>query len=64
MTLNRIECHFRPLREFVLNASDYVSHSEVAVAFRPFATPILPMSARGFRYERLRRPGPSSKKRD
>jgi len=32
--LNRIECHFRPLREFVLNASDYTSHSEVAVAFR------------------------------
>jgi Homeodomain-like domain/DDE superfamily endonuclease len=34
--LNRIECHFRPLREFVLNASDYSSHREVAVAFRRY----------------------------
>jgi Homeodomain-like domain/DDE superfamily endonuclease len=34
--LNRIECHFQPLREFVLNASDYASHSEVAVAFRRY----------------------------
>src|ERR687885_2561293 len=34
--LNRIECHFRPLREFVLNASDYSSHSEVALAFRRY----------------------------
>ena len=34
--LNRIECHFRPLREFVLNASDYASHAEVAVAFRRY----------------------------
>ena len=34
--LNRIECHFRPLREFVINASDYASHSEVAVAFRRY----------------------------
>jgi hypothetical protein len=32
--LNRIECHFQPLREFVLNASDYASHAEVATAFR------------------------------
>jgi transposase len=31
--LNRIECHFRPLREFVLNASDYISHADVAIAF-------------------------------
>jgi transposase len=34
--LNRIECHFRPLREFVLNASDYTSHAEVAAAFRRY----------------------------
>ena len=34
--LNRIECHFRPLREFVVNASDYVSHADVAVAFRRY----------------------------
>jgi hypothetical protein len=34
--LNRIECHFRPLREFVLNASDYTSHADVAVAFRRY----------------------------
>jgi hypothetical protein len=34
--LNRIECHFRPLREFVLNASDYASHAEVALAFRRY----------------------------
>jgi transposase len=34
--LNRIECHFRPLREFVLNASDYASHAEVARAFRRY----------------------------
>ncbi|MGI8826457.1 MAG: hypothetical protein ACR2JC_12575 [Chloroflexota bacterium] len=34
--LNRIECHFRPLREFVLNASDYVSHAEVSIAFRRY----------------------------
>ena len=34
--LNRIECHFRPLREFVLNASDYSSHGEVALAFRRY----------------------------
>ena len=34
--LNRIECHFRPLREFVLNASDYASHADVAVAFRRY----------------------------
>ncbi|HEY3059583.1 MAG TPA: transposase [Chloroflexota bacterium] len=32
--VNRIECHFRPLREFALNASDYASHAEVAVAFQ------------------------------
>jgi len=34
--LNRIECHFNPLREFVLNASDYSSHAEVAEAFRGY----------------------------
>jgi len=34
--LNRIECQFRPLREFVLNASDYASHAEVALAFRRY----------------------------
>jgi len=31
--LNRIECHFQPLREFVLNAADYASHADVARAF-------------------------------
>ena len=34
--LNRIECHFRPLREFVVSASDYPSHTDVAVAFRRY----------------------------
>src|SRR5436190_3175983 len=34
--LNRMECHFRPLREFVVNASDYASHIDVAVAFRRY----------------------------
>jgi len=34
--LNRIECHFQPLREFVLNASDYGSHAAVAIAFRRY----------------------------
>jgi transposase len=34
--LNRIECHFRPLRECVLNASEYASHAEVALAFRRY----------------------------
>jgi transposase len=33
---NRIECHFQPLREFVLNASDYARHADVAVAFRRY----------------------------
>ena len=32
--LSRIECHFRLLREFVLNTSDYTSHADVAIAFR------------------------------
>lgn len=30
--LNRIECHFAPLREFVLRNSDYHSHAELAKA--------------------------------
>ena len=34
--LNRIDATFRPLREFVLNASDYASHADVAVAFRRY----------------------------
>lgn len=34
--MNRIECHFNPLREFVLNASDYASHAAVAEAFRGY----------------------------
>ena len=34
--LNRIECHFQPLREFVLNAADYPSHAEVARALRRY----------------------------
>jgi len=33
---NRIECQFQPLREFVINASDYTSHAEVAHAFRRY----------------------------
>jgi DDE superfamily endonuclease len=33
---NRIECHFQPMREFVLNASDYTSHAEIASAFRRY----------------------------
>jgi hypothetical protein len=34
--LNRIEYHFQPLPEFVLKASDYVSHGDVALAFRRY----------------------------
>jgi hypothetical protein len=34
--LNRIECHFQPLREFVLNAADYANHTEVATALRRY----------------------------
>jgi transposase len=34
--LNRIECHFQPLREFVLNAADYASHAEVARALQRY----------------------------
>jgi transposase len=34
--LNRIECHFQPMCEFVLNASDYTSHADVAAAFRGY----------------------------
>ena len=33
---NRIECQFQPLRELVINASDYASHAEVAHAFRRY----------------------------
>jgi len=33
--LSRIECHFRLLREFVLNTSDYTSHADV-IAFRRY----------------------------
>ena len=32
--LNRIECHFAPLREFVLSNSNYQSHQELAHAIR------------------------------
>jgi hypothetical protein len=32
--LNRIECRFQPLREFVLNAAAYASHPEVARALQ------------------------------
>jgi hypothetical protein len=35
--LNRIDCHFRPVRESVLNASDYTGHADVALAFRSYA---------------------------
>jgi DDE superfamily endonuclease len=34
--LNRIECHFQPLREFVINASDYSTHADLASAFRRY----------------------------
>ena len=34
--LNRIECHFQPLREFVFNAADYASHADVARALRRY----------------------------
>ena len=34
--LNRIECHFQPLRELVINASDYATHTELASAFRRY----------------------------
>lgn len=34
--LNRIECHFQPLREFVLNASDYATHAEVSTALQRY----------------------------
>jgi transposase len=34
--LNRIECHFQPLREFVLNAADHASHADVARALRRY----------------------------
>jgi hypothetical protein len=33
---HRIECQFQPLREFVINASDYASHGEVGRAFRRY----------------------------
>jgi len=34
--LNRIECHFAPLREFVLRSSNYKSHEEMAAAIRAY----------------------------
>lgn len=34
--LNRIECHFAPLREFVLRNSNYGSHLELAKAIRAY----------------------------
>ena len=32
--MNRIECHFGPVREFVLNNSNYKNHRELAQAFK------------------------------
>ena len=34
--LNRIECHFGPLRKFVLNGSDYENHQALANAIRAY----------------------------
>ena len=34
--LNRIECHFAPIREFVLRNSNYRSHDELAEAMRRY----------------------------
>ncbi|WP_338056045.1 transposase [Scopulibacillus daqui] len=34
--LNRIECHFGPLRKFVLEGSDYKSHNELAQAIQNY----------------------------
>lgn len=34
--LNRIECHFGPLRKFVLEGSNYQSHQELAKAIRDY----------------------------
>jgi hypothetical protein len=34
--LNRVEYHFAPLREFVLNNSNYQSHEELAKAIRDY----------------------------
>ncbi len=34
--MNRIECHFAPIREFVLNNSNYRCHAELAAAMRSY----------------------------
>ncbi|MCL6446043.1 MAG: transposase [Alicyclobacillus sp.] len=34
--LNRIECHFGPVRKFVLNGSDYENHQALANAIRAY----------------------------
>jgi len=34
--LNRIECHFAPIAEFVIKNSNYANHEEVAVAMRNY----------------------------
>lgn len=34
--LNRIECHFGPLRKFVLSGSNYPNHKELATAIRRY----------------------------
>lgn len=34
--MNRIECHFAPIREFVLNNSNYSCHAELALAMRNY----------------------------
>jgi transposase len=34
--LNRIECHFGPLRKFVLESSDYASHRDLAKAIQEY----------------------------
>jgi transposase len=34
--MNRIECHFAPLKHFVINNSDYLSHDEIAFAMQDY----------------------------
>ena len=34
--MNRIECHFTPIRHFVINNSDYANHDEIAKALQEY----------------------------
>ncbi|WP_342437607.1 transposase [Paenibacillus sp. FSL L8-0436] len=34
--LNRIECHFRPLRKFVLEGSDFAKHQDLGLAIQAY----------------------------